>query len=291
MNSEPEKSERNFRPFLWLGIALALVIVLWLSSPYVASWWSSLLGSNDKHGCGNFSEQFGVMNSLFTGLAFAALVVTIYQQQKGLRQQREELEMQREELHLQREELKHSVAEMKRSANAQTAQVRINTMSALLASLPVLIREEENRALALDPETGGFGIHDNLRSYTLKDLENRIEKIRERIKTSPATVKKLEEKHRIAIQNQEHIEKKNFTTPNTQTILAREKSTKAKEMLDNERTAAEIAPRLAETIERLVTLRRELSSTYEQMKEYQDWGESGVPAQTANSGTSSEDDA
>ncbi len=54
---------------------------------------------------GAFGDSFGVVNSLFSGLAFAGLIFTIY--------------LQRTELKLQREELQATRVELKRSAKAQ----------------------------------------------------------------------------------------------------------------------------------------------------------------------------
>lgn len=41
---------------------------------------------------GQFGDQFGAVNALFSGLAFAGLIITILQQRKGWYYQRKELE-------------------------------------------------------------------------------------------------------------------------------------------------------------------------------------------------------
>lgn len=45
---------------------------------------------------GQFGDSFGVLNSLFTGLGFGGLVVTLLMQQRQLRQQESEIKLQRE---------------------------------------------------------------------------------------------------------------------------------------------------------------------------------------------------
>ncbi len=62
---------------------------------------------------GTFGDSFGAVNALFSGLAFAGLIYTIYLQKEELGLQREELKMtrgelegQKEEFHIQNETLK-----------------------------------------------------------------------------------------------------------------------------------------------------------------------------------------
>lgn len=54
---------------------------------------------------GTFGDMFGAANALFSGLAFAGIIITIL--------------LQRKELSLQREELKQTRAELERTAEAQ----------------------------------------------------------------------------------------------------------------------------------------------------------------------------
>lgn len=50
---------------------------------------------------GQFGDLFGVMNALFSGLAFAGIIITIRQQHQDLQYQREALEQTREEMRQQ----------------------------------------------------------------------------------------------------------------------------------------------------------------------------------------------
>ena len=55
---------------------------------------------------GQFGDMFGVVNALFSGLAFAGLIVTILQQHKALEQTREDLKNQTEEFDEQNKTLR-----------------------------------------------------------------------------------------------------------------------------------------------------------------------------------------
>lgn len=54
---------------------------------------------------GEFGDQFGVLNTLFAGLAFLMIIVTLRQQNLSLRQQEEQIQLQRDDLILQRDEM------------------------------------------------------------------------------------------------------------------------------------------------------------------------------------------
>lgn len=80
--------------------------------------------SIDKSGV--FGDSFGLLTSLFSGLAFAGLIITIVMQ-------RDELAMQREELKLQRKSLEAQVQELKNMSRFSALdQVRLMVDSALL---------------------------------------------------------------------------------------------------------------------------------------------------------------
>ena len=81
---------------------------------------------------GQFGDTFGGLNALFSGLAFAAVVVTLLTQ-------REELKLQRKELRLQREEMKRFAEAQEGSKTALEDQVynlektaRVNAQTTLI---------------------------------------------------------------------------------------------------------------------------------------------------------------
>lgn len=64
---------------------------------------------------GQFGDQFGAISALFSGLAFAGIVISLWMQRDELKLQRKELELQRDEIHqsrmvmmAQREEMEQS---------------------------------------------------------------------------------------------------------------------------------------------------------------------------------------
>jgi hypothetical protein len=69
---------------------------------------------------GQFGDQFGAINALFSGLAFLGLILTIAFQTHGLRLQSRDLRLQTEALRLQIKEFSEQKEEMKRSADAQS---------------------------------------------------------------------------------------------------------------------------------------------------------------------------
>jgi hypothetical protein len=106
LNKEKEINDSNIRDFL-IGLGLFVAVF----GAWCLSWWfidRCLYLDNtteaDAHR-GQFGDKFGAINSLFSGLAFAGIIFTIF--------------LQKRELSLQRQELKDTREELKRSANAQ----------------------------------------------------------------------------------------------------------------------------------------------------------------------------
>jgi len=65
---------------------------------------------------GQFGDSFGIITSLFSGLAFSGLIITILLQKKELGYQREELKLTREELAKSREAQQDQVEQLSRAA-------------------------------------------------------------------------------------------------------------------------------------------------------------------------------
>ena len=80
-----------------------MFVFVFASAGIVAFWlmWPSYIyeaGIPDLENRGLYGDQFGGLNALFAGLAFAALVVALLMQHEELRQQSKELRLQRNEL-------------------------------------------------------------------------------------------------------------------------------------------------------------------------------------------------
>ncbi len=111
-----KRKKKKKQPLVSLFTLLSLVILIWLISTLLV--WKMF---SDWSKSGSFGDTFGAINSLFSGLALAGIIYTIY--------------LQKTELGLQRKELKYTRKELKRSANAQeittkllTEQIRINNI-------------------------------------------------------------------------------------------------------------------------------------------------------------------
>ncbi len=74
---------------LFLKAAL-LVTIIWAISALVL-----VLTVNDFSKSGTFGDSFGVLNTLFSGLAFAGIIVTVKIQNDDMREQRKELQKQK----------------------------------------------------------------------------------------------------------------------------------------------------------------------------------------------------
>lgn len=106
----PEKIKNN--PLVSLII---LILLLWSTYPLVLKF---VLKNNDWGSLGTFGDTYGALNTLFSGLAFAVLILSLFLQRK-------ELEAQRIELEAQRQEIKESnlIAEAQRKITEQQAQL------------------------------------------------------------------------------------------------------------------------------------------------------------------------
>ena len=94
---------------------------------------------------GQIGDMFGVVNAIYSGLAFAGLLGAIFLQRK-------ELSLQREELRLTREEVKRSASAQEKSEEAlrkQAASLKataeINALTALLETTTVQLTNTISR--------------------------------------------------------------------------------------------------------------------------------------------------
>ena len=125
-NEEEMVEERaiNYKPLVLL---LLLIFFFWIFADRVVGW--CLLQSGAQ---ASVAEIYGAVNALFTGLAFAGFLFTVYLQ-------RRELEIQRQELRLQRKELKMTREELARTATAQeSSETALRKQATVMAGQAVL---------------------------------------------------------------------------------------------------------------------------------------------------------
>lgn len=96
---QTDKKKKNYH--VELGVSLLLVVI----AIYFGSW-GLLCHYVDSADRGVFGDQFGAVNALFSGLAFAGLIYTIFLQHDELCCQRQELADNRKEMKCQTDEFK-----------------------------------------------------------------------------------------------------------------------------------------------------------------------------------------
>lgn len=100
-NNEKDYELRMKKTITICVVAILVVCLLWGSSWYFIS-----TKITDWQHRGTFGDMFGAVNALFSGLAFAGMIITLLQQQKELSLQRDELKETRKELKGQKEQQK-----------------------------------------------------------------------------------------------------------------------------------------------------------------------------------------
>ena len=96
-NNKANNDNTNYWPLIILSVGVVGLFAL--------SWWWLTVTINNPEKQAQFGGQFGAVNALFSGLAFAGLIFTIILQKKELSLQREELTETRAELRGQKEQM------------------------------------------------------------------------------------------------------------------------------------------------------------------------------------------
>ena len=104
--------KKNAGIFL-VGFILWLSSVLWL--PWLFSFFGLGLGSLERKGL--FGDSFGAINALFSGLAFAGVILALIYQRKELGVQQEELKEQRRAM--QKETFERTFFQLLETLNAR----------------------------------------------------------------------------------------------------------------------------------------------------------------------------
>ena len=123
-------SESNNNLWKTLSIAGIIVVIIW-----ILSWVLIDIHIKEITDRGTFGDKFGAVNALFSGLAFAGLIVTLLYQKEELKLQREELAQTREELKGQREEFEEQNKTMKRQRFENTFFNMLSLQQEIVANL------------------------------------------------------------------------------------------------------------------------------------------------------------
>lgn len=137
---------------VFFGISIA-VIGAWLTYHT----WGIFTLSSDLVARGQFGDSYGALNTLFSGLAFAALITAVMLQTKELALQRKELQDTREELRRTANAQERMESALSRQAELQAITVALSGATARLqfygrnsigASSALQAIEENEAALA-----------------------------------------------------------------------------------------------------------------------------------------------
>ena len=96
-------------------IFFIVILVIWGVSWYILD--MKIINPNER---GVFGDKFGAVNSLFSGLAFAGLIITLFFQKEELELQRQELAETRKELEGQKKEFEEQNKIMRRQSFENT---------------------------------------------------------------------------------------------------------------------------------------------------------------------------
>jgi hypothetical protein len=147
-------------------ILFGLVVVLW-----AACWIFVPLIYNEPEKRGVFGDMFGVVNALFSGLAFAGLIYTILLQREELKAQREELVLTREELKGQKEELQAQRKEFQKQNTTLKRQRFENMFISMLVNHSTIVKDiryVNSRFDRIISYTGTAALNQCLKDYAIK---------------------------------------------------------------------------------------------------------------------------
>ncbi|MCD8418536.1 putative phage abortive infection protein [Tenacibaculum finnmarkense genomovar finnmarkense] len=96
---EKQKEEKNYSILI-----ISIIAVILIFSSWYYTYKQLIILPNDARG--TFGDMFGSINALYSGLAFAGIIVTILLQRQELKSQRQELKQTRKEFEIQNETLK-----------------------------------------------------------------------------------------------------------------------------------------------------------------------------------------
>ena len=159
MNKEYRKMSKS----LIFIIYIVAIIFIWCLSWYLID--LNIIDSNER---GVFGDKFGAINSLFSGLAFVGLIVT-------LRYQKEELELQRQELAETRKELEGQKKEFEEQNKIMRRQSFENTLFSMIS----LQQEIVNKLLYVERKqvqnpSGSWGVKDIVTEYSGRSVFEKL---------------------------------------------------------------------------------------------------------------------
>lgn len=130
MNTKDNGYESSKNLWMTLLTAGLIVFIVWILSWVLID---NLISSPTDRG--TFGDKFGAVNALFSGLAFAGLIVTLLYQKEELKLQREELAETRKELNAQRLEFQEQNKTLHRQRFENTFFNMLSLQQEIVANL------------------------------------------------------------------------------------------------------------------------------------------------------------
>lgn len=146
---EDARDSKIRQTLMWAAVA---IFALWALS-WCVIWLS--FGYADIN-AGTFGDQFGAVNALFSGLAFAGLIVTLVLQREELEAQREELKQTREELRGQKQEFEIQNATLKHQQFSTTFFQLLNAVQNSIDNMTVIISGHEYKGYDCFSPVAGY---------------------------------------------------------------------------------------------------------------------------------------
>lgn len=146
MNAERKKSDPAIRkkdpPWFWISVVAASgVLVLFIIVSVVQAHLvrKRMYGWDDDtlSAIGVSGDFFGLANSVFSALAFAMIIVTLWMQKHELAQQRQELEDNRKVMSLQQKEMKQQNESLRRQRFESTFFNMLNLYGEIVATISI----------------------------------------------------------------------------------------------------------------------------------------------------------
>lgn len=119
-----------------IGVS-SIIILVW-----GGSWWwiSQHFQNHDERG--TFGDMFGAVNALFSGFAFAGLIMTLFYQKEELKLQREELKQTRAELEGQKREFEIQNKTLKQQQFSTTFFQLLNAVQKNIDNLEMVLEDD-----------------------------------------------------------------------------------------------------------------------------------------------------
>ena len=136
------------------------------------SWWLLIKCFPSYEVRGTFGDMFGVVNALFSGLAFAGLIVTLLYQKEELALQRVELKETREEMKNQRMEFEEQNKTLKRQRFENTFFNMLSLQQEIVANLSY--KEHKGREIFEELYLSSFILYDETILHGIRAVLNRF---------------------------------------------------------------------------------------------------------------------